>query len=1187
MHVTYAHSIRPGRDHVAITLTKSVKPSVPDYELLRPIGGGAYGEVWLARNLATGARRAAKLVWRHSFEDERPFRREFEGLQRFEKISRQHPSQLALFHIGRNDSEGYFYYVMELADAVENPRSEGDPSHELDSGTNGMAPGPTSSRLSLDLQSSDSYYKPHTLRYELEHGRLPAERVLELGLALTEALSNLHSHGLVHRDVKPSNVIFVNGRPKLADIGLVTESGDGRSIVGTEGYMAPEGPGAAQADLFALGKVLYEAATGMDRRRFPRLPPELRSWPGAKLVLELNEVIVKACAPRLEERYAAADEIHTDLTLLKVGRSVKRLRSVERRLSLMTRAAVLVSLCAVAGSGIFYQIYHQQQAALRSLVRLRVSEGTRQLNSGDLFGSLLSFTEALRLEAGDPKLEEPHRIRIASVLRQCPKLVGIFAHSNAPINHAVFSPDSRRVITAGDDHIVQTWDLATGQRLFSLMHTGPVYSVGITRDGARIATTSSDNLVHLWDGQTGIPLPHLPIRHRSWNNGPSPEISPDSLKMLTLPDIRTVSLWNIGTGEPIGEPLRHDHEVTAFLFSPDSRRVLTISKDRSARLWDASNGKPIYSFTHAATVNCGAFSLDSLTIATGGDDDCVKFWELNSGTEILPLLLHHHYVDFLAYSPDGTRLATACRDRTVELWDVTTNRALLRPLLHDRKILRVGFSPDSRWLVSSSEGNRVRMWDADTGQLRAPALVHDTPRWPVIFSPDGHLMLTLRHDLSLEREEVAVVWNLANKEPPALRLRPSANFRKTASSPDGRIKAVLSGEIVRTVAIGSGRALTQPLKQSVPFRQVFFSRDNTVLLAESAGGRGQLWDLSQGEPLTPMLPIEYDRNAQVPGRADLPRDDRPIEYLVLLAELLSGNQVDQTEGFRPLDRISLMQTWDTLKSKYQTSFAESPSETLAWHEQEARAGEQAWNWWSARFHLQCLMTARPNDSALAARLAYCETALENARRKTSNYLAGRCSVIPPRNPLAKKDMIDLSAFFNLSRRGGDNSLASLPSGLPTFGGTEFDVRGVVQLSDPDSQAASKPFPQQVKGIPVHQTCRRLHFLHATASDTEDDTTVSRYVVHYADQRTQRIDNLYGRHLRSWWTNIGESLTAEPQRGALVWMGTNPQAESDNAKSLRMFKRTWENPWPETEIASVDFESAGKGVGPFLLAITAE
>src|SRR6476661_1044606 len=72
------------------------KPVVPDYDLVRRVGAGAYGEIWLARSQATGVLRAAKIVWRRHFEDDRPFRREFEGIQRFEKLSRGHPSQLAL-----------------------------------------------------------------------------------------------------------------------------------------------------------------------------------------------------------------------------------------------------------------------------------------------------------------------------------------------------------------------------------------------------------------------------------------------------------------------------------------------------------------------------------------------------------------------------------------------------------------------------------------------------------------------------------------------------------------------------------------------------------------------------------------------------------------------------------------------------------------------------------------------------------------------------------------------------------------------------------------------------------------------------------------------------------------------------------------------------------------------------------
>src|SRR2546422_6762143 len=99
-------------------------PSIPEHELLRRIGGGSYGEVWLARN-QMGSYRAVKIVHRRTFEHDRPFEREFGGIQKFEPISRSHEGLVDLLQIGRNDKEGYFYYVMELADDAGAKRSDG------------------------------------------------------------------------------------------------------------------------------------------------------------------------------------------------------------------------------------------------------------------------------------------------------------------------------------------------------------------------------------------------------------------------------------------------------------------------------------------------------------------------------------------------------------------------------------------------------------------------------------------------------------------------------------------------------------------------------------------------------------------------------------------------------------------------------------------------------------------------------------------------------------------------------------------------------------------------------------------------------------------------------------------------------------------------------------------------------
>src|SRR5207237_10858799 len=155
----------------------------------------------------------------------------------------------------------------------------------------------------MELAESDSngggirheIYVPNKLSDELGRcERLSVEQAAELGLSLSQALAELHQHGLVHRDVKPSNIIFVKGHAKLADIGLVAQTGE-KMRLGTEGYIPPEGPGKPQADLYSLGMVLYEASTGTDRLDYPELPADFNAMPEREAVLKLNASILTAC----------------------------------------------------------------------------------------------------------------------------------------------------------------------------------------------------------------------------------------------------------------------------------------------------------------------------------------------------------------------------------------------------------------------------------------------------------------------------------------------------------------------------------------------------------------------------------------------------------------------------------------------------------------------------------------------------------------------------------------------------------------------------------------------------------------------------------------------------------------------------------------------------------------------------
>jgi len=203
---------------------------VPEFRLIKRIGSGAYGEVWLAQSV-TGAMRAVKIVWREDFELTKTFHREFLGIQQFEPISRGHPGLVHILHVGWNEERGYYYCVMELADDAE---------------------------ASAGGEEGWKTYVPRTLATDMRrHGRLDLHFCQEAGAFIADALHYMHQRGLTHRDIKPSNIIYCDNVCKLADIGLVATFGE-RSFVGTEGFVPPEGPGTPQADIYSLGKVLYE-----------------------------------------------------------------------------------------------------------------------------------------------------------------------------------------------------------------------------------------------------------------------------------------------------------------------------------------------------------------------------------------------------------------------------------------------------------------------------------------------------------------------------------------------------------------------------------------------------------------------------------------------------------------------------------------------------------------------------------------------------------------------------------------------------------------------------------------------------------------------------------------------------------------------------------------------------------------
>jgi serine/threonine protein kinase len=287
------------------------EPQKPHFRALdQVIGRGACGEVRLAvHDSEPGKYYAMKIVDRDNLQDVGAYERDLKGVENFNALAEESEFLLKILAFLEMPSERRFGYVMELAD---------------------------------DLHGSDpinpSNYEAQTLeRLIKEHGRISADECIRILLGLTDAVCALHRGGLIHRDIKPSNVVFVKGKAKLADVGLVTKPrGSGRlSRVGTDGFIAPEvmikGKGDERSDLYGLGKVLYCMVTGYDVDEYPKVHPDMDSWEDHKKTLELNEVVLRACANNVKNRYQSVLEMQNDLKLLENNGSIKRRKERRRK----------------------------------------------------------------------------------------------------------------------------------------------------------------------------------------------------------------------------------------------------------------------------------------------------------------------------------------------------------------------------------------------------------------------------------------------------------------------------------------------------------------------------------------------------------------------------------------------------------------------------------------------------------------------------------------------------------------------------------------------------------------------------------------------------------------------------------------------------------------------------------------